>query len=177
VSYLDSDDMWEPDYLEHVLPEFRDPAVGLVYTNAAIIGHPTGHDTYIFDPDPHPIDTFPKLAEQDPVPLLTATARAEAMRGVGKNPRWLRGVQDYYMWCRLAATGWRFKFVNRKLATYRWPEGRGSLSDDVRAVELDELVMWLTFFLRHPTVPGPRRQLRVRLRRELARLRVPTIAP
>src|SRR3954449_8932110 len=27
VSQLDADDLWEPDYLEHVLPHFEDPAI------------------------------------------------------------------------------------------------------------------------------------------------------
>lgn len=171
VSHLDSDDAWEPDYLEHVLPQFDDPGVGLVYANAAIIGHPHGNDTIIFDPAPHPIDRFPKIAEQNPVPLLTATARTDAVRAAGGYARWLRSTQDYHLWCRLAAAGWRFVFVDRRLARYRWPVGAGSLSDDRRRVELDELAMWLSFFLRHPRLPGPRRQLRVRLGREFARLR------
>ena len=170
VSHLDSDDAWEPGYLEHVLPAFADPAVGLVYTNATILGHPDGHDTYIFDPEPHPIDSFPKIAEQNPVPLLTATARTQAVRDAGGYARWLRSTQDYHLWCRMAAAGWRFAFVDRKLARYRWPVGAGSLSDDRRRVELDELIMWFSFFLRHPGTPGPRRQLRVRVRRKLDRL-------
>jgi glycosyltransferase involved in cell wall biosynthesis len=172
MSHLDSDDAWEPDYLEHVLPRFEDPAVGLVYTNATILDHPTGHATYIFDPEPHPIDSFPKIAEQNPVPLLTATARTDAVRDVGGYARWLRSTQDYYLWCRLAAVGWRFVFVDRKLARYRWPTGPQSLSHDRRRVELDELLMWFSFFLRHPDKPGPRRQLRVRVRNEFDRLRV-----
>lgn len=171
VSHLDSDDVWQPEYVEHVLPEFADPAVGLVYTNAHIVGHPQGHDTYIFDPRPHPIDTFPKIAEQNPVPLLTATARTEAVRRVGGSARWLQAVQDYHLWMKLAAAGWRFAYVDRKLACYRWPAGRGSLSDDSRRVELDRLLMWLSLVLRHPTTPGPRRQLRVGARREFGRLR------
>ena len=170
VSHLDSDDAWEPGYLEHVLPVFDDPGVGLVYTNATIVGHPEGHDTYIFDPEPHPIDSFPKIAEQNPVPLPTASARAIAVREAGGYAPWLRGTQDYYLWCRLAAAGRRFAFVDRKLARYRWPVDATSLGHDRRRVELDELLMWFSFFLRHPGVPGPRRQLRLRLRRELDRL-------
>ena len=171
VSHLDSDDAWEPDYLEHVLPVFGDPGVGLVYTNATILDHPEGHHTYIFDPEPHPIDSFPKIAEQDPVPLLTATARTHAVRAAGGYARWLRSTQDYHLWCRLAAAGWRFALVDRKQARYSWPVGAGSLGHDRRRVELDELLMWVSFFLCHPALPGPRRQIRVRARRELDRLR------
>jgi len=171
VSHLDSDDAWEPDYLEHVLPVFDDEEIGLVYTNTGIVGHPDGLQVYIFDPEPHPIDRFPKIAEQNPVPLLTATARTEAVRDAGGYARWLRSTQDYHLWCRLAAAGWRFAFVDRRLARYRWPNGNGSLGSDTRAVELDELRMWIGLALRHPLTPGPKRQVRVRLGREVERLR------
>src|SRR4051794_1047678 len=40
ISQLDADDLWEPTYLERVLPRFEDPEVGLVYCNATILGHP-----------------------------------------------------------------------------------------------------------------------------------------
>ena len=71
VSQLDTDDLWEPEYLETVLPLFGDPGIGLAYTNAQILGHPTGHDDYIDligDPSAHPIDRFPKIAEKNPIP-------------------------------------------------------------------------------------------------------------
>jgi glycosyltransferase involved in cell wall biosynthesis len=170
VSHLDTDDAWEPQYVENVLPAFADPSVGLVYTNAKIIDHPEGHTVYIFDPQPHPIDRFPKIAEQNPVPCLTATARTVAVRRVRGYARWLRSTQDYLLWCRLAAAGWRFEYIDRFLARYRWPASERSLSNDRRKVELDELAMWAGFVLQHPLTPGPRRQLRMRLTRELKRL-------
>jgi glycosyltransferase involved in cell wall biosynthesis len=171
VSQLDADDTWAPDYLEHVLPRFDDPEVGLVYTNAEIVGHPTGHDTYIFDPEPHPIDRFPKLAEQNPVPALTATMRAGAVRAVGGYARRLLMAQDYHLYLKLAAAGWRFVYVDRKLACYRWPAPTRGHTYDRRRHELYELRMWAAFALRHPLTPGPKRQTRVRLRREIDRLR------
>jgi glycosyltransferase involved in cell wall biosynthesis len=171
VSQLDADDLWEPDYLEHVLPPFEDPEIGLVYANAEILSHPTGHDTYIFDPSPHPIDRFPKLAEQNPVPALTATMRADAVRAVGGYARWLPMAQDYHLYLKLAAAGWRFAYVDRKLARFRWPEPHRGRTYDKRRHELYELRMWTAFALRHPGIPGPRRQVRIRLAREIDRLR------
>ena len=169
VSQLDADDLWEPDYLASVLPRFDDPHVGLVYANATILGHPTGHDTYIFDPSPHPIDRFPKLSEKNPVPALTATMRTNAVTSVGGYARWLWLAQDYHLYLKLAAAGWRFAYVDRKLARFRWPEeGRGR-SYDWRRHERYELLMWLAFASRHPLTPGPRAQVRTRLRRELKR--------
>jgi glycosyltransferase involved in cell wall biosynthesis len=169
VSQLDADDMWEPAYLESVLPAFEDPAVGLAYTNATILGHPTGHDTYIVDPSPHPIDRFPKIAEQNPVPALTATMRKSAVSAVGGYARRLWLSQDYHLYLKLAAAGWRFAYVHRKLARFRWPEPERGRTYDRRRQEIYELRMWLAFSARHPLTPGPRHQVRVRLRRELER--------
>ncbi|MBX5468846.1 MAG: glycosyltransferase family 2 protein [Thermoleophilaceae bacterium] len=170
-SQLDADDLWEPEYLESILPCFDDPAVGLAYANVEILGHPTGHSTYIWDPSVHPMYRFPKIAEQNPVPSPTATVRTAAARAVGGYASWLRLAQDYHLWLKLAAAGWRFAYVDRKLARYRWPEpGRGHTFDRARH-ERYELAMWLAFMLRHPLTPGPRRQVRTRVRRAAAALR------
>jgi len=168
VSQLDADDMWEPHYLESTLPCFSDPAVGLAYSNTSIIGHPAGLDDYIGDPSVHPMDRFPKFAEQCPVPALTATMRAHAVRGVGGYAEWLWSATDYHLYAKLIAAGWRFDYVNRKLARYRWPTGTAK-STQARRVELAELQMWLAFTLRHPRTPGPRGQVATRVRREMER--------
>lgn len=171
VSQLDADDMWEPGYLEAVLPRFADPGVGLVYTNATILGHPAGQEAYIVDASVHPMDRFPKIAEQNPVPALTATMRAEAVRAVGGYAAWLRMAQDYHLYLKLAAAGWRFDYVDRRLARFRWPQPTRGRTYDRRAHARYELAMWLAFALRHPLTAGPRRQVRIRLPRELRALR------
>jgi glycosyltransferase involved in cell wall biosynthesis len=169
VSHLDSDDLWEPDYVESVLPCFDDPGVGLAYTNAWLIGHPDGRDSYIVDTSVHPMDSFPKLAEQNPIPSTTATMRTDAVRAAGGYAEWLPLAEDYYLWMNLAAAGWRFAFIDRKLASYRWPEPTRGLSYHQRPRELDLLKMYFRFMLRHPRVPGPRRQVRTRVKQELRR--------
>lgn len=170
VSQLDPDDAWEPDYLAWVLPCFDDPGIGLAYTNATIVGHPTGHDDYIGDPSVHPMDTFPKFAEQNPVPALTATMRTDAVRRVGGYARWAWAAGDYYLYARLIAAGWRFAYVHRRLARYSWPSAKSGKSHDRLRVERYELLVWMAFAARHPLTPGPRRQIRVRLPREARRL-------
>jgi glycosyltransferase involved in cell wall biosynthesis len=167
VSQLDPDDAWEPDYLESILPCFDDADVGLAYSNTHIIGHPEGMDDYIGDESIHPMDAFPKFAEQCPVPALTATFRTEALRGIGGYPSWLYAGGDYYVYGRLIKAGWRFAYVNRQLAHYRWPSPKSGKSFDRKRVERSELAMWTAFVLRHPLTPGPRRQVRVRMVREL----------
>jgi cellulose synthase/poly-beta-1,6-N-acetylglucosamine synthase-like glycosyltransferase len=171
VSQLDSDDEWEPDYLENILPCFDDPAVGLAYSNTHIVGHPTGHDDYIGDPSVHPMDRFPKIAEQNPIPCPTATIRTDAARAVGAYAPWLWMVEDYHMYLKLARAGWRFAYVHKQLARYRWPSRESGMSARKREHELWELAMFASFVARHPLTPGPRRQVRTRLKRELERLR------
>jgi glycosyltransferase involved in cell wall biosynthesis len=171
VAQLDADDLWEERYVETILPQFDDPSVGLVYTNAQLVGHPAHQVEYIQDPTVHPIDTFPKFAEQNPVPSLTATMRTHAVREVGGYATWLRHAMDYQLYAKLIVAGWRFAYIDECLAWYRWPGPNRGMSWDTRTTELSELKLWLAFVARHPTVPGPRRQVRMRLRRELGRLR------
>jgi polysaccharide pyruvyl transferase WcaK-like protein len=168
VSQLDADDMWELDYLESILPCFDDPAVGLAYTNATILGHPEGHADYIGDPTVHPMHDFPKIAEQNPIPSPTATMRTAAVRAVGGYARWLRQAEDYHLYMKLAQAGWRFAYVHRRLARYRWPQPDRGMSFEPRRHELWELAMFGSFVAAHPRTPGPRRQVRTRLRREAA---------
>ncbi len=170
VSQLDADDQWEPDYLESILPSFHDPAIGLAYSNTHIEGHPTGHDDYIGDASIHPMDTFPKFAEACPVPCLTATMRTGAVRGVGGYSEWLKAAADYDLAARLVAAGWRFAYVDRQLARYTWPNKPTAQSYHAERVQREVLKMWMAFALRHPLTPGPRKQVRLGLKRELSRL-------
>jgi glycosyltransferase involved in cell wall biosynthesis len=167
VSQLDPDDTWEPRYLEFVLPCFEDPRVGLVYSNTHIVGHPQGHDDYIGTSIFHPLDRFPQFAELCPVPALTATFRTDALRGVGGYPNWLYGAGDWYVYARLIKAGWRFAYVHRQLARYRWPSPASGKSFDRKRVERAELAMWTAFALRHPFTRGPWRQIRLRALREV----------
>ena len=141
-----------------------------MYANARLLGHPAGQELYIEDARVHPMDRFPKFAEQNPVPSLTATMRADALRRVGGWATWLRQAMDYHLYARLIMEGWRFGYVDRPLARYRWPQPARGMSFDRRQTELSELKLWLWFVAHYPRVPGPRRQLRLRLGREARRL-------
>ena len=168
VSQLDADDAWKPEYLESILPCFDDPRVGLAYSNTTIVGHPDGLDDYIGDTSVHPMDRFPKFAEQNPIPALTATIRTDAARAVGGYAEWLWAATDYYLYAKLVAAGWRFRYVDRQLTRYRWPDA-ASKSAVIERVERAELGMWLGFAARHPLTPGPPHEVRWRLKRELRR--------
>jgi glycosyltransferase involved in cell wall biosynthesis len=178
ISHLDADDTWEHNYLEAVLPRLEDPQVGVVYANATLVGHPLGWTDYMRDlpymPDPseHPIDAFPGITHQDPIPALTATARTQAVKDVGGYPRWLRFCDDYYLFLQLAAAGWRFAYVDERLANYRWPTAAGGASFDHRAQAVNLLKMWAVLAVRHRHLPGPTRQLRRGVRAQIRSLEV-----
>jgi cellulose synthase/poly-beta-1,6-N-acetylglucosamine synthase-like glycosyltransferase len=171
VSQLDADDAWEPTYLENVLPHFDDPAIGLTYTNAYVVGGPPGLEVTINDTSVHPMDRFPKIAEQNPIAALTATMRTDAVRAVGGYAEWLWVCDDYHLYMKLAHAGWRFAYVDKPLARYRWPTPERGQSYAEGPRERDVLKMYAGFALRHPLTPGPRRQVRTRVKRELRRLR------
>lgn len=170
VSQLDADDTWEPDYLESIAPAFEDGRVGLAYSNATIVGHPSGHDDYIVDASVHPLDRFPELAAANPVPCPTATFRTSAVRAVGGYASWLKSVEDWHLYMKLAAAGWRFAYVDRRLASYRWPEPGRGLSYDNRRLERWVAAAHLGIVLRHPRVPGPARTAGDRLNAEARQL-------
>ena len=167
VSQLDSDDIWHPEYLESVLPRFDDPGVGLVYANVGIREHPDGRDIAITDTRAHPVYRFPRMCDACEIPSATPTMRREAVLGVGGYAEWLFHAGDYQLYLKLARAGWRFDYVHRTLATYRWPNAQRGMSFNRDTRRKDELKMWLAFTLRHPLTPGPRRQARRRLARHV----------
>jgi len=156
---LDPDHEPSPYLLERVLGYFEDPSVGVTYTDARVIRADGTIEPYLTSGDAHPIDSFPELARRNPIAALTATLRTDAVRSVGGYARWLWGGQDYHLYLKLAAAGWRFAYVDRPLATYRWPDDHGGMSSDTRRVILNDLKLFAAFKLRHPFIPGPGRRV------------------
>jgi glycosyltransferase involved in cell wall biosynthesis len=163
ICQLDADDLWEPNFLERMLPELERPGVGLAYCNVAILGHPDGQTDYIGDPSIHPRDRFPELAEANPVPCPTAVMRADAVRAVGGYTGWLRSVEEWHLYMRLAIAGWRFAYRDEQLARYRWPTAERGMSFDTSRMDRWALIALIDLAARHPRVPGPPREARRRL--------------
>jgi len=164
VCQLDADDAWEPRFLEAMLGQLDDPAVALAYCNVTIVGHPDGQTDYVGDPSIHPLDRFPRLAEANPVPCPTATIRTAAARAIGGYAGWLRSVEDWNLYMRLAAAGWRFSYLHEQLARYRWPEPARGMSYDGRRMARWAILGLLDVAARHPRVAGPKREAWRRLR-------------
>ncbi len=165
ICQLDADDLWEPTFLERMLPELERPGIGLAYCNVTILGHPDGQTDYIGDPSIHPRDRFPELTEANPVPCPTAVMRADAVHAVGGYAGWLHSVEEWHLYMRLAIAGWRFAYRDEQLARYRWPTAERGMSFNTRRMDRWALIAMADLALRHPRVPGPKRQVRQRLPR------------
>ena len=55
---------------------------------------------------------------------------------------------------KLAQAGWRFAYIDKQLARYRWPAPERGQSYDRPRAERDELKMYAGFVLRHPLHAG-----------------------
>jgi glycosyltransferase involved in cell wall biosynthesis len=157
VAQLDSDDTWEPRYLERVLPCFCDPRVGLVYTDAYVVGNE--HRPRYLDPRlRHPPRSIADLIPECPIPNPTVTMRRDAVHEAGGYARALWSTQDWRLYLELAQRGWRFECIREPLATYRWPSGATSMSHQRRRTKLDMMRMFTLFLISHPTaLPAYRR--------------------
>jgi hypothetical protein len=124
---------------------------------------------YIPDPERHPVDRVRDLARRNPIPNFTVV-RTEALRAVGGYAD-VWGSMDWALYLDLAAAGWRFAYVDRVLARYRWDAG-GNMSRQWDALQRANLQVLWRFVRRHPTMRGPHRPL-ARLALREAYLRVP----
>jgi len=157
VAQLDSDDTWEPRYLERVLPRFGDSRVGLVYTDCFVSGN-SDRLRYLDPRLRHPPLGVIDLIPECPIPNPTVTMRLEAVRQAGGYARTLWSTQDWRLYLELAQRGWRFECIDEPLATYRWPADGASMSHQRGRVKLDLMRMFWQFLVRHPTaLPAYRR--------------------
>jgi len=162
LAQLDADDLWRPDHLEGLLPALADPAVGLAYSNAEIIGTPLldraiavrtpddGLPDWVSDRALHPVDDLTRLYRVNPIPSPAAIMRTDAVRSVRGYPQWLTVGEDYYLYIKLRRAGWHFAYVDRITAVYRWPEPGRGVSFDVRRSARQTLKLFAVLTARSP---------------------------
>ena len=121
IALLDSDDTWEPDYLEEQVRILdADPSVAMVYPNALIVGdHPHEGRTYMeVCPSDGPV-TIASLLTGRCNAFISAMVRRDAVLRAGLFDEDLRSVEDFEMWVRLLAAGERIRYHRKVLARYR----------------------------------------------------------
>jgi glycosyltransferase involved in cell wall biosynthesis len=107
LAFLDSDDTWLPNHLESQMKQFAaDPALGLVYANAVLVGDPTRH-VEVMEKCPSAGEAgFEALVvERCQIPVSTVVARKAAIVKAGGFDESLARCDDYDMWLRTAFYG------------------------------------------------------------------------
>jgi glycosyltransferase involved in cell wall biosynthesis len=137
VSMLDSDDLWLPRYLE-VMGETldRDPEAGFAYTDAWLLDDArrriqrASAMAYQDPPDPPPLDSGRFLEEllQRNFVFTSATVSRSVLEEVGGYRESLAASEDYELWLRIVAHGYRGVRAPGLLAVYR--KRPGTLSTD-----------------------------------------------
>jgi glycosyltransferase involved in cell wall biosynthesis len=139
VSLIDADDLWMPTYLEEMGRALdADPGAGFAYTDAWILEHPSGRfqrqssNAGMGEPDPLPSEAeeFLRLLIQANFVFGLATIRRSALDQVGGFNESLRACEDWELWIRLLAHGYRAARAPGRLAIVR--DRGGSMHTDER---------------------------------------------
>jgi glycosyltransferase involved in cell wall biosynthesis len=102
LAFLDSDDVWLPNHLENQMKQFQaDPSLGLVYSDADLVGDPTRHDRFMERCPSNGEATFEAvIVERCQIPVSTVVVRKAAILKAGGFDESLARCDDYDMWLR-----------------------------------------------------------------------------
>lgn len=126
IALLDSDDLWEPNYLGVQVAKLDEyPDTDIVYPNALIFG--AGPDLIEF-PQSRGKVTFASLVEERCVVMVSVLARRSALERAGLFDDSLRSCEDFDMWLRCVKQGSKIIYHPQPLVRYR--RRPGSLSAD-----------------------------------------------
>ncbi len=124
VAFLDADDEWLPEKLQHSLPHLEDPNVVLVSHNVLVND---GIDEVLVDCTPHfenSNDPFVTLYRRGFISTSTTLARRDAVIAAGGFDTSLRNAQDFDLWlAMLAKPGAGIKVFNQALTRNHVTQG------------------------------------------------------
>lgn len=121
VALLDSDDSWEPDYLEAQLDFLgKHSQADVVSPNAFFVGETLFPGKTMADLFPARGEvSFGSLLARDNQIFVGVTARREAIIKAGMFDPSLRSAEDLDLWLRMAHGGAHFAYNSRPLVRYR----------------------------------------------------------
>jgi glycosyltransferase involved in cell wall biosynthesis len=129
VAFVDSDDIWEPDYLAHQLAVLERDDLAVVYPNATTFGDPLRSGQLFMDVHPSAgAVTVESLVAQECNVMVSVLARRDVLVAAGLFDEGLRSSEDFDLWLRIVKGGWRMGYHRRPLVKIR--QRRGSLSAD-----------------------------------------------
>jgi glycosyltransferase involved in cell wall biosynthesis len=134
IAILDSDDLWEPTYLEEQLAVFqRHPEVDIVTGNGWFLGSRLHGQLARPCPDTRPQPTLRTILADETAIFIMSMFRRRVYEAIGAFDETLRTNEDYDYWLRAALAGFRFWRNDRPLCHYRRRD------DSVSAVDVNML--------------------------------------
>ncbi|HEY7501975.1 MAG TPA: glycosyltransferase family A protein [Vicinamibacterales bacterium] len=124
IALLDSDDVWEPEYLAHQLEVMRRDELAVVYPDATTFGDPMRAGRRFMDMHPSSGEvTFEALVSGRCNVMVSVLARKDVLVAAGLFDESLRSSEDFDMWLRIAHAGWRIGYHRRSLVGSRLRAG------------------------------------------------------
>jgi glycosyltransferase involved in cell wall biosynthesis len=117
---LDSDDLWDPGFLEAQVAVLRArPDVGVVTGNARYLGGPRDGQPARPWPDSRPEPSLATILADEQAIFIMSVFRREVYASLGDFDESMRTNEDYDYWLRAAAAGFQFARHDRPLGQYR----------------------------------------------------------
>ena len=149
IAFLDSDDLWLPEYLEqaHAALESR-PDAGFAYTDAWWLDDTSGRfyrasalsrQNPPADPPVDPDELLRMLMSRGNFIFVSVTARRAALEQVGYFKTALTSCEDYDLWIRMLAHGYGAVRAGERLAVKRDRSTSMSQNDRKMAANLREV--------------------------------------
>jgi glycosyltransferase involved in cell wall biosynthesis len=144
VSFLDADDVWLPRYLELMLDAFRsEPEAGVAFTDAWAWDEALARfrrRTVMFTESPSYLPVDPRQLFRLLIVrnffFVSATVRRDVFAKVGGFDTAIFGSEDWELWLRIVANGYRAVRAQGVLAVYR--VRAGSISSDREVMSVAE---------------------------------------
>jgi glycosyltransferase involved in cell wall biosynthesis len=134
LAFLDSDDLWPPEYLTAQLQMFiEDPALGLAYADAMLFGSEIPPRRTFMQTSSPPTTLEGLLTEGGQILPSGTVVRKDAIVEAGLFDESLRRCEDYDMWLRLAQRGLKMAYQS-KVSFRRRVHGGALTSDENKMV-------------------------------------------
>jgi glycosyltransferase involved in cell wall biosynthesis len=139
IAILDSDDAWQPGYLQAQLSILEaHPDVDIVTGNAWFLGGPSNGLPARPWPDPRPVPTLAAMLADETAVFIMSIFRRRVYETIGGFDEALKTNEDYDFWLRAAAAGFLFYRNDEPLGYYRQRDDSLSASElrMIRGIEL-----------------------------------------
>lgn len=118
IAFLDADDVWHLDKMEMQIRLFYNDDVGVVYA----LRQPFNDNGLIYNyikVNTYKGNILKYLIKHNFVPMSSAVVRKSCFEQVGMFNSCLTQGEDFDMWLRISAYGYKFDFVDKILVDYR----------------------------------------------------------